>query len=367
MKFSPQQTDAITAVKHWLENDAKDKQVFRLFGYAGTGKTTIARHLAEGLDGDVCYAAFTGKAALMMRRNGCVGASTIHSLIYQVFEAPDGSVTFVVDPDSPAAHCSLIVIDECSMVDEELGKDLLSFEKPVLVLGDPAQLPPVSSAGFFTECEPDTMLTEIHRQAKDNPIIQLATTIRTGGTLQHGPYGESSIIRRGTLSAEDIVAADQVIVGKNVTRKGYNARIRKHLGRESVMPEPGDRLVCLKNDKNLGIFNGGIFTVKDVPTRRSRKNMVRLKVESDDFQNRAAFLVSVRREFFFGGVEDLDWKELKHSQQFDFGYALTCHKAQGSQWPHVVVYDESGVFRDDARRWLYTAVTRAQERLTLVM
>lgn len=364
--FAPQQLAAITAAADWLKRRTKEQQIFRLFGYAGTGKTTLAKHLAEGLN-NVVYAAFTGKAALMMRRNGCFGASTIHSLIYQPIEQPDGSINFILDPESPVASADLVVIDECSMVDADLARDLMSFRKPILVLGDPAQLPPVKSAGFLTEAAPDAMLTEIHRQAEGNPIIQMAAAVREGRPLRHGVYGESRIVPRGELTEADIIAADQVLVGKNDTRRAFNARIRRALGRSSQMPEVEDRLVCLRNDKSHGIFNGGIFTVTEAPVRRSQKNMVRLKIRSEDFTGAAAITVQVRREFFFGGVEDLEWKELRHTQHFDFGYALTTHKAQGSQWSNVIAYDESGIFREDARRWLYTAITRATERLTLVM
>lgn len=367
-EFSPQQADAIDMVQAWLDTPkAERSQIFRLFGYAGTGKTTIAKHLAGNLKGTVEYMAFTGKAALMMRRNGCAGASTIHSAIYKVEEKRDGEITFTLDPEAGAATAPLIVIDECSMVGEELAQDILSFGVPVLVLGDPAQLPPVKSGGFFTDAEPDAMLTEIHRQAEGNPIIALATAIRKGEDVEPGDHGEVKVIPRGTLTAEDICEADQVIVGKNVTRHAYNRRIREHLGFEGRMPVKGDRLVCLKNDRSHGIFNGGIFEVREVLHSKSRGSFIRLKVANEDFPGRAPIRVKVRREFFFGGVEDLSWKDLKHSQQFDYGYALTCHKSQGSQWPYVIVYDESEVFRDDARRWLYTAVTRAQERLVLVI
>lgn len=367
IQFSDQQLAACVAVKAWLDNPA-DRPVFRLFGYAGTGKTTIARYLADNMKGDVCYAAFTGKAALMMRRNGCVGASTIHSLIYSVIENHDGSVDFRLNPDSIAKDASVIVIDECSMVDADLGRDLLSFGKPILVLGDPAQLPPVSSAGFFTEGHaPDVMLTEIHRQAAENPIIRLATQVRQGEPLEMGEYGQTRIVPRGVLTPAEIVDADQVIVGRNATRHGYNGRIRRFLGRPTQLPERGDKLVCLRNNKTLGIFNGGLFTVRQSLARTSARNMVRLRLLSEDFPDKAAIQVKVREEFFTGGVDDLSWKELRNTEQFDYGYALTCHKAQGSQWGHVVVYDESAVFREDAQRWLYTAITRAAERLTLVV
>jgi exodeoxyribonuclease-5 len=161
--FTPHQDAALQAVARWLSDrpgEGRTPQLFRLFGYAGTGKTTLARHLAAHIDGEVKYAAFTGKAALVMRRKGCSGASTIHSLIYRARESGEETPTFELWDDAPASKAKLIVIDECSMVDAELGRDLMSFGVPVLVLGDPAQLPPVQGGGFFTDVEPDAMLTE---------------------------------------------------------------------------------------------------------------------------------------------------------------------------------------------------------------
>ena len=172
------------AVSNWLK-DKNGPQVFRLFGWAGTGKSTLARYLAEGVRG-VKYAAFTGKAALVMRKKGCRGASTIHSLIYTLVSEKEGEPRFALDPESEAASADLIVIDEVSMVDEALATDLLSFGTKVLVLGDPFQLPPVQGAGFFTMAEPDIMLTEIHRQARDNPIIRMSVDIREGEYLENG-------------------------------------------------------------------------------------------------------------------------------------------------------------------------------------
>ncbi len=121
-----------------------------------------------------------------MRSKGCAGASTIHALIYRASEGEDGAPTFTLNHDGPASRAGLIVIDECSMVDAELGRDLLSFGKPILVLGDPAQLPPVKGGGFFTEAEPDVMLTEIHRQAENDPIIRLSQIVRSGGEIAYG-------------------------------------------------------------------------------------------------------------------------------------------------------------------------------------
>src|SRR5512144_665376 len=167
-EFTPHQDAALKAAAAWLKakpGKGSTPPICRLFGYAGTGKTTLARHLAASVKGKVLFAAFTGKAALVMRSKGCAGASTIHSLIYRARESGEETPSFDLWDEAPASKADLIVVDECSMVDAELGRDLLSFGVPVLVLGDPAQLPPISGGGFFTQAEPDAMLTEVHGQA----------------------------------------------------------------------------------------------------------------------------------------------------------------------------------------------------------
>src|SRR5262244_1016548 len=209
--FTPHQDSALKAVADWLK--AKPGKngtppVFRLFGYAGTGKTTLARHIADGVDGEVKFAAFTGKAALVMRNKGCDGASTIHSLIYRARESGVEQPSFELWDDAPASKAKLIVIDECSMVDAEMGRDLLSFECPLLVLGDPAQLPPIQGAGFFTEGAPDAMLTEVHRQAQDDPIVRLSMDIRAGKRLTPGTFGETMIVTRAALDPQRVLNAD---------------------------------------------------------------------------------------------------------------------------------------------------------------
>ena len=375
MHWSPQQVTGLDEVAAWHKQCMFElragmplsRPIFRLFGFAGTGKTTLAKHLAGGLR-SVCYAAFTGKAALMMERSGCAGASTIHGLIYQVVERADGSVAFIWDAESAAKDADLLVIDECSMVDEEIARDLMRYGRPILVLGDPAQLPPVKGAGYFTETQPDIMLTEIHRQAADNPIIQLATATRLGNKLELGEYGASRVIERGVLSAREVLAYDQVLVGKNDTRRSYNNRIRQMKGLNSEFPMVGDRLVCLRNDKPTGIFNGGLFQVLeklDVERKKAR-DFIKLLLRSEDFPKRNGVEATIHKSFFTGGYGELDWRDLRGSQQFDFGYVLTCHKSQGSQWPDVLVYNESGTFRDEWKRWLYTAITRASEKVTVV-
>ncbi len=363
MTWSPQQDDALKAVAKWLRRG--DRQVFRLFGYAGTGKTTLARHIADDVDGDVIFGAYTGKAALVLRSRGCSDASTIHSMIYRSRESDEGGPLFVLNPQSPAAKADLIVIDECSMVDEELGRDLLSFGSPVLVLGDPAQLPPVKGGGFFTDAEPDVMLTEVHRQARDNPIIHLSMAVRLGERLSKGQFGESRVISRRDLETDDVMTADQVLVGLNRTRRLYNNRIRELLGYRDPYPAAGEKLVCLRNDKSKGLLNGGTWTIDTL--RAPRGDMIRMDVRADDDLKRSSVEISVLKTFFEGAEEEIPFSLRRDSDEFTYGYALTTHKAQGSQWDNVTLFDESYAFREHRDRWLYTALTRAAERVTVVL
>lgn len=348
MSWSPQQENALKAVRHWLI-DKNGPQVFRLFGYAGTGKTTLAKELAAGVNGHVLYATFTGKAALVLRKKGCDDASTIHSLIYKPVEDPmTGHTEFKLNPDSALVTAKLLIVDEVSMVGEELALDLLSFGTRILVLGDPAQLPPVKGEGYFINAEPDVMLTEVHRQAEGNPIIRMSMDIRQGRGLALGTYGESQVLARRSVSKEElremVLASDQLICGMNKTRQSFNHRIRELKGLAGLAnlrhPVVGERLICLRNNKTKGLFNGGLWQVDRVGNSHGKLEMV---VSSLDEPGTVPVDVVVPEEFFFGTEQSLDWRERKKIDEFTFGWAITCHKSQGSQWEYPLVFDESGV------------------------
>src|SRR5690606_32587594 len=168
------------------------------------------------------------------------------------------SPTFSLNRQSPVAKAKLIVVDECSMVDEQLGRDLMSFGTPILVLGDPAQLPPIQGGGFFTEHEPDHLLTEIHRQARDNPIIRLAMDVREGREFMRGDFGAAQVIGREDVTQETVLGADQVLVGTTRTRRRNNQRLRELKGFNADFPQAGDKLVCLRNDQAKGLLNGSL-------------------------------------------------------------------------------------------------------------
>lgn len=364
MKWSPQQDDALQAVSKWLK-DKHGKQVFRLFGYAGTGKSTLATHLAKDV-GKVCFAAFTGKAALVMRNRGCEGATTIHGLIYSPDDDGSEEANFKLNWSSKAKDADLIVIDEVSMVGEELGRDLEQFGTKILVLGDPGQLRPVGDeVGYFTSQKPDVMLTEIHRQAADNPIIRLSIDIRNNKPLEYGTYGTSKIIRRPEVDRKELMAADQLIVGLNKTRQSFNARVRELLKLDPDMPVKGDKIICLRNNREKRLLNGQIWFVDEVAPGRNGKLGLAIHAEGSR-AGKDLTSIKTHLDFFNGKEAEMPWKDKRNYEEFTYGYAITGHKAQGSQWPNVYLFDESSSFREDRKNWLYTAVTRAADRITIV-
>lgn len=370
MEWGKQQGEAISAAVRWL-NDPAGQQVFRLFGYAGTGKTTLAREIADAVNGKVLYACFTGKAALVLRQKGCAEASTIHSLIYRPEEdVITGETRFVLNLDSVLAGAELLIVDEVSMVGEELARDLLSFGTRVLVLGDPAQLPPVKGEGFFINARPDAMLTEVHRQAEDNPIIRMSMDVREGRGLTPGDYGDSRVVRRADIGKDEmreiVLSADQLLCGMNKTRHAFNARCREILGKgDDWKPVAGDKLICLRNNHDKGLLNGAMWTADRV--RYTGDGVFTIRTTSLDDEGATPLDTTVPLQFFRGDEKDLDFRFRRRHDEFAYGYAITVHKSQGSQWDSVLVFDESRAFREDAAKHLYTAITRAAERITVVV
>ncbi|MCZ2328637.1 ATP-dependent DNA helicase [Bartonella sp. F02] len=372
MQFSPEQDNALKAVATWLKKG--HSPIFRLFGYAGTGKTTLARYFAETVDGSVQFAAFTGKAAQVLRSKGASNARTIHSLIYcprgeeEVSDELTGKTsiapTFVLNRQSSVSQAKLVIIDECSMVDEQLGRDLMSFGTPILVLGDPGQLPPVSGGGFFSESAPDFLLSEIHRQARDNPIIRLAMDVREGRDIAYGDYGLARVIKRKEINQQFVLDADQILVGINRTRHLYNRRLRELKGFTTDYPQAGDKLVCLRNDPIKSLLNGSLWKVLTAQ-KETVKPGINLLVKPEESE-RGVTKIKLLKAVFENPDNPISWQLKKRYDDFDYGYALTVHKAQGSQWDNVVLFDEGFAFRDMYIRWLYTGITRAAERLTIV-
>lgn len=425
MSITPTESQhkAIAAIKEWYKNESQHKQVFRLFGYAGTGKSTVLKLILEELqleffnknsqkNGGAVIATYTGKAALVLRKKG-MPARTIHSLIYSPYEATEEEVRelektignavadakslygfdrtqaeaeivvlrehlrkirnprFELNPHGDASEANLIVLDEVSMVNEEMAADLLSFKKPILVIGDPGQLPPIDGAGAFTNQEPDIMLTEIHRQAADSPIIRLATMARNSDPIPFGEYGD--FVRKMSMNdvTAELLSSGQLICGLNASRLQLNNILRDYHGYTSKLPSgPNEKIICLKNNRELGLINGMFLSLTDIVDETS--NYFSANV-SDEFGKPIA---KDRLKIYKGHFEDhfqldknrndRDWKVKKRLVEATFSYAITAHKGQGSQWENVVVWDEAfGRDKEDRAKWLYTAITRAESGLTI--
>ena len=241
--------------------------------------------------------------------------------------------------------------------------DMLSFGTKVLVLGDPAQLPPIYGNGFFTNHEPDIMLEEIHRQAADNPIIHLATLTRQQKPLPVGIYGASEVCAR-RMEPADALAADQVLVGRNATRRSCNTRMRELLSLTNPLPLGGDKLVCLRNDHGVGLLNGAMWNVASV--EEYAEDNITMTITAEENKWSPMQVVAHKYPFLGPAATMPEWWDRNEAEEFDYGYALTVHKSQGSQWENVMLFDESYCFRADRWRWLYTGITRAARRITVV-
>jgi len=367
--LSPDQELAAGTILHWWQSGGK---LIKLAGFAGTGKSTVCRYIIQRIRSGterqirVAYCAFTGKAAQILAskvelEDGDT-CSTIHSLIYLPV-VKDGVVKRW--KRNPSLDADLIVVDEASMVDEVLFKDLEKFGIPIMAVGDHGQLPPVK--GDFNLMEkPDVRLEKIHRQAEGNPIIGVSVQARRNGSIAPGEYGpgvEKRVVPSLFPALEECFDKDALyLCAFNSTRCYLNKFYRQRMNIASAAPVKGEKVICLRNNREAGIFNGQTGILKDIKSDGAELYLV--KIQMDDG---TVFEGDVSRFQF--GQRDVpkDWNVYKMGNLFDFGYAVTVHKAQGSQARKVVLVEERGAWNDDYHaRWVYTAVTRASEELLVL-
>ena len=408
------QENAKKLIVEWFFNT--DDRVFVLSGYAGTGKTFLidhvvreALHLSAGEE--AVFVSPTGKAAANLVKNG-TAAGTVHGLIYrrddEEFDVDEnGEIVerkelHFIKREKIDEKIRLIIIDEASMINETVLGDLLSFDVKCLFAGDGAQLPPVNGTCPLME-SPHYTMTEIVRQAADNPIIRLATMAREGKRIPFGNYGDKvCVIGRNGFRAEDrkriFLKADQIICGRNKTRAALNEEIREYKGipKDALLPVEGEKLICTLNDwekpldgaEKFFLVNGIIGRASEV--KESFDDLATMQFQADFLDesvkvpfDTAIFTQGAYRHLYGERAVTLSDGSVVHEGnfallhklrsvaeepicRFEFAYAVTCHKAQGSEFDFVVVFDESWAFGEERNRWLYTAITRAKEKLLIV-
>ena len=393
------QAAADDKIRDWFLKGTK--QVFVLTGYAGTGKTALLKHAVLNtlkLD-DLYSAAFvtpTGKAATVLIKNG-VSACTVHRLIYQSQtveqEIEINGKKIKVERltfrrrESIDKSIKLIVLDEASMVSDEVLADILNFGIKVLMCGDDAQLPPVEGFNSFLK-SPDYTLTQIVRQQQDNPIIRLSELARKNKSIPFNSGGAAAVIPFRKFTGEWRKSAqrcDQIICGLNKTRTKINDEIRVAKGFYGL-PQNGDKLICTLNNweqfidgaMRFNLVNGIIGTAIE-PFYDINEGMGFTQFKPEFLDEKCPDALP----FDIGIFTDGEYR-YKHGDtfakfdengeatgvftlnRFEYGYCISCHKAQGSEFDNVVILDESFAFKEDKNRWLYTAITRARKNLILV-
>ncbi len=451
MILSEQQKEAITTVAGRLKGDFPEPLSY-IAGYAGSGKSTILPFLLQEVGYDphrVAFMAPTGKAAKVMRKKLSAQdfpnriATTIHSAIYRTRPAPvqqleqelfehqenlqaylaegglqdsdrarrlirainnleadlqrlyiEDKFHFQLNVDSAIANAQVIVVDEASMVGEGMTQDLMSFGVPIIAMGDPGQLPPIGDKPGMTANRPDFFLTEVHRQAADNPIIHLATLARQGKDLPLGDYHDPAgllrarVMMRRDYDPEPLIGQwrdaiangeteanlAQVIVGTNRTRFRITQMFRQGLPKGPTQYEP---LIVRKNSReHPGLVNGALAHCQsEYVELETGKVTCQMSFQDEDGTSYKDMTVyqGLFEEHHSGKKNGISadqrsaWRAKQRSIHLDYAYALTVHNFQGSQADHVVLIDESASFRDDADKHLYTGLTRAAETITVLI
>lgn len=366
MKLSQDQEKAVRELRNFVDSG---RSLFKLQGAAGCGKSTVISSVLSGHK-NVRYAAPTAKAAMVLNDKG-TQATTLHSLMFQPVEVIDPvtklpKLAFKENPKSPLWGGGIVCVDEASMVPGWMAEKLFQYPIQVIAVGDPFQLPPVRSAGSLLSGKPDALLTKVHRQALDSPVLELATHIRTHGNLPRSFNKGGTSIVSDTREAGDLTAYDQIIVGKHVTRFRANDHVRKLKGRMSRMPEPGERVIAKRNDMEKGIINGAQYSVRKVLDSPGEFMYVEMVDEAGLAVGTTAWKHGFTGPEGLAELESMGFKDRAENTELWHAEAITAHASQGSEWDRILVVDESKTFRNNAMKWLYTAVSRASESVTVV-
>ena len=393
IEFNNEQIYAIYDGENWFHSATKD-QVFEISGPAGSGKTTLILYFIErlGLDinEDVLFVAYMGKAANQMALNG-LPAKTIHSAIYryekEYVRDEKGKIVFdkkgkpklrkvFVKKEKLDKDYKLIVLDEGSMVNQQIGEDLESFGVPIVVLGDLNQLPPVFGKGRYLN-HPNVVLTKIMRQAEGDPIVWLSQQVLAGNDLKVGIYGKSAVMNRQDIQPYHFQKTNIVITCTNRLRYNVNNYFRESIKKVGRLDYPhlGEKVVCRKNNWNKCIDNSfyltngttGFVTNVERSSFDGKTMSIDMRPDFSDkiFKN---IKFDYKHLYEIPGQEEQEREWSKYVDRIEFGYALTVHTTQGSQYQKVLFLAEQ-MMRDkeEQKKLLYTGITRAQTELNIAI
>ena len=395
MELNEKQKNGLTLALQRYKN--KEKYTV-IAGYAGAGKSTLVRFIIEELktygvkETDVCFACFTGKAAQVLLKKGNKNVITLHKLLYKSIPKESGGFVRIPNPSIPY---KIVVVDEVSMAPKTLMDLLFKHNVYVICLGDPFQLPPVDKKEDNHLLDaPHIFLDEIMRQAQESEIIQLSMAIRENRPIEVFQGKEVQILNKEELNTGMLTWADQILVATNATRVSINAQMRKLLN-FGEQPQDGDKIICLRNywdcfsdneeplvNGTIGILKNSFLTKRYLPKIvKSTDGLSHIDLIMGDFISDSGMYfhsLEMDKKMIDTGEFSLDWKTVYQLNrnpktrdippfEFTYGYAITCHKAQGSEWDKVLVIEEKFPFdKIEHARWLYTAVTRSSEKLVLV-
>ena len=352
--LTPEQNTAVQSIIEWKQSN---RQMFVLGGYAGTGKTTLAKRISQKLGGVFC--AYTAKAASVLQSKG-LEACTIHSLLYD-YAGRDEHTGELIWNLKNGESGSFLIVDEYSMVGKKILNDLKEKFPKILFLGDPAQLPPIGENAQIIQ--PDITLSKIHRQAADSPIIKWAHKVREGLTFNNfqkeiDDQGQFIVKRKEDLTDDELMSADQIITATHKDRIKINQYMRGLYGYSDIsnIPVRGERLIICQNNNKEGLINGKQFICqRNAQDWDIERGAFRMPYNGQDFMFWDGLVLGKSRD---------KYNYYSRLELVDYAYAITCHSSQGSEYGSVIVING---WSSHKQQWLYTAITRGKNKVTVAI
>ena len=386
--------DQKQALKIILQKYKNHEKYVTICGYAGVGKSTLVKFAVEALNVNkdrVAYACFTGKAAEVLRKKGNKNAMTLHKLLYDSIPKPGGG--FFRKPKTSLDY-DVVIVDEISLAPKSMLEILLKHKVFCIFIGDNFQLPQIDKNESHTFLKnPDIFLSTVMRQAAESEIIQLTMKIRNGEDIPYMDGKEVKVIPKKELVTGHLLWANNIICATNTVRHNINNQMRELLGYEGELQE-GEKCICKRNywedvnDEGDALVNGTIGTVSNIfksfiqipkYIKNDRHNIPTIMCDFTPEAGNVFSTVNIDKDFLLKEEPCVDWRvsyqigKLRARlgdilpRQITYGYALTCHASQGSEWDKVLVLEESFPFdKKEHQRWLYTAATRASQKLVLM-